>query len=120
MLKLAVTAFIDGIDISAKLATADKALPRYFLGYLFHKIKKYDLALKFFRQAETLAISSEGKSSVLALMASLNIALIGLLALNNRIFAKSGIDRFDREKDDPFLIQHALPGQNYELNIIDS
>ena len=51
-----------------------------------------------------MAISSEGKASVLALMASLNVSLIGLLALNNKIFAKSGIDRFDREKADPFIV----------------
>ena len=68
--------YLKAIEYIEELPTAERATPRIFLGALYFFDNNYSKATVFFKQAEALAAGTEGKDSILYLMASYNLNVI--------------------------------------------
>ncbi|KAH0570194.1 hypothetical protein SS50377_28169 [Spironucleus salmonicida] len=104
-LQLAMVSLIDAIDISQNLQTADRAVPRFYIGFLYFSLHKFGLALRFFRQAETLALSAEGASSAISTMASYDVAVCALRGLQSGLSVKYGEQRMAYQKENLVVVQ---------------
>eukprot|EP00703_Trepomonas_sp_PC1_P000797 JAP95809.1 hypothetical protein TPC1_11063 [Trepomonas sp. PC1] len=71
----AVLNFCKAIEIIESRVTAERSTPRIFLAALFYFKQNYKMAAVFFKQAEAIALGTEGVQSILYNISSYNVVL---------------------------------------------